>query len=99
MPDRSLWKRAVPGSSAVPGCGPDGLTRLHEGAVVSGSPARERFSLLCSRDARTVEAESVNRSADRMITRRPPAEGGCGPASDGAAPPGFGIRRQRARPV
>nr|QDQ37895.1 ferredoxin reductase [Streptomyces vinaceusdrappus] len=78
---------------------PGGLTRLHEGAVVSGSPAQERFSVLCSRDSRTVGSESVNRSADRMITRRPPAEGGFGPVADGAAPPGFGIRPQRARPV
>ncbi|GHA83416.1 hypothetical protein GCM10010330_42290 [Streptomyces tendae] len=87
------------GEQCGAGVRPGGLARLHEGAVVSGSPARERFSVLCSRDARTVGAGSVNRPADRMITRRPPAEGGFGPASDGAALPGFGIRRQRARPV
>ncbi|WP_066947943.1 NAD(P)/FAD-dependent oxidoreductase [Streptomyces lushanensis] len=74
-----------------------GLTLPHDRAVVSGSAAEGRFTVFRFRDGRLVGAESVNRSADHMITRRLLADGAAGPAPDEVARPGFDIRRHLSR--
>ncbi|MEU2733268.1 NAD(P)/FAD-dependent oxidoreductase [Streptomyces griseoviridis] len=70
-----------------------GLTGQHDREVVAGSPAEGRFTVFCFRAGRLVGAESVNRSADHLITRRLLAAGGAGPAPDDVARPGFDLRR------
>ncbi|MCX4970529.1 FAD-dependent oxidoreductase [Streptomyces sp. NBC_00654] len=76
-----------------------GITRDHDRTVVSGSPAEGRFSVFCFRGGRLVGTESVNRSADHMITRRLLANGAAGLAADDVARPGFDIRRWPAQPI
>lgn len=68
-----------------------GLVRAHDHRVTVGDPAG-RFSVLCFRDGLLVGAESVNRPADHMITRRLLASDGPRPTPDEAARPGFDLK-------
>ncbi|MFJ8097609.1 NAD(P)/FAD-dependent oxidoreductase [Streptomyces griseofuscus] len=76
-----------------------GYTSFHDHTVVSGSRAEGRFSVFCYLDGRLVGTESVNRSADHMITRRLLADSMAGPAADEVARPGFDLRRHTVKPV
>ncbi|MFF8828528.1 NAD(P)/FAD-dependent oxidoreductase [Streptomyces sp. NPDC015131] len=72
-----------------------GIVRAGDRRVTVGDPAG-RFSVLCFRDGLLVGAESVNRPADHMITRRLLASDGPRPTPDEAARPGFDLKTWQA---
>ncbi|MDG9706339.1 NAD(P)/FAD-dependent oxidoreductase [Streptomyces sp. DH37] len=74
-----------------------GVTDGHDRTVVAGDPSDGRFSVFCFRGERLLGAESVNRPADHMITRRLLAEGGAVPSPEEVARPDFDLREYRRR--
>lgn len=74
-----------------------GITEGHDRTVVAGDPASGRFSVFCFSGARLLGAESVNRPADHMITRRLLAGDGSPPTPEDVARPDFDLRRHRLR--
>ncbi|MBW1602510.1 FAD-dependent oxidoreductase [Streptomyces sp. JJ66] len=69
-----------------------GLTTGHDQTLVHGDVAGGRFSVFCFRAGRLVGTESVNRTADHMITRRLLASGAPGPRPEDVARPDFDLR-------
>ncbi|WP_433547505.1 NAD(P)/FAD-dependent oxidoreductase [Streptomyces sp. CA-294286] len=74
-----------------------GLGQGHDRAVTVGDVSAGRYTVFCFRGERLVAAESVNRPADHMITRRLLSAGGPGPGPLETAAPGFDLKAWLAR--
>lgn len=74
-----------------------GITAGHDRTVVAGDPGARRFSVFCFAGERLLGVESVNRTADHMITRKLLAAAPYGPelTPDDVAAPGFDLKRLR----
>ncbi|MFD9443906.1 NAD(P)/FAD-dependent oxidoreductase [Streptomyces sp. NPDC060006] len=72
-----------------------GITEGHDRTVTVGDPAGGRFSVFCFRAGRLIGAESVNRPADHMITRRLLAAGDRSVTPDVVAAPGFDLKQRQ----
>ncbi|MGW6540027.1 NAD(P)/FAD-dependent oxidoreductase [Streptomyces sp. NPDC055051] len=76
-----------------------GVTDGHDRTVTAGDPAGGRFSVFCFRAGRLLGAESVNRPADHMITRRLLATGDRSLTPDVVAAPGFDLKHRQFQPA
>jgi len=76
-----------------------GLTAGHDRAVVAGDPGSGRFTVFCFAGSRLLGAESVNRTADHVITRRLLAAGHTGLTPDVVAQPGFDLKTYQRQPA
>ncbi|MDB1089550.1 FAD-dependent oxidoreductase [Streptomyces sp. ACA25] len=76
-----------------------GLTQGSDRRVMTGHPSTGRFSVFCFRGEQLLGAESVNRTADHMITRRLLAGGDPGLSPETVAAPGFDLKSFQRQPV